>query len=221
MKGENDNKWLILKDAIGETGFQENEIELDEIRDIVKDVNESGKYSAESKKIFAGIASREAIYQNNMDTILKYAADSIDTSKIARITDDIDWYRMFYEHAKIYSSDEMRKIWAAILARKINNDDVSNTLVHTLSVIGKYYADFFCNICRFAWFDMDYRNKAHLFLYMTRNQEAYRSSKITWDKLKHLEYLGLVVCDSTSGFCLEGSRSFRSGKRCIMVDPPG
>lgn len=57
----------------------------------------------------------------------------------------------------------------------------------------------------------------HLFVFVADEPKAYADSLITWEKLKELERLGLVICDSTVGFALEGNRTFRKGQIVVEV----
>ena len=78
------------------------------------------------------------------------------------------------------------------------------------------YPPCFCNLCRFCRFDLDY-DKVHPFIYISKAHTAYKDSKITWDRLKDLEYLGLISCDSDPGYALKGPRRFRTGNIVVKV----
>ena len=104
------------------------------------------------------------------------------------------------------------------MAEEINSPNtISRSLIHTLSIIDKKQAESFCNICRFCWFDLDY-DKIHPFIYISKAHTAYHDSNITWDRLKDLEYLGLISCDSDPGYALKGPRRFRTGNIVVNVN---
>lgn len=186
-------------------------------KQIIEDVILSDKYSPKEKEFFLANYKRQIKEYKNCNDITEAAALNILPEK--KIEDvDPDWFAFFFEKAKLVSDESMQKIWAAILAEEINSPNTINrSLIHTLSIIDKKQAESFCNICRFCWFDLDY-DKIHPFIYIAKAHTAYYDSNITWDRLKDLEYLGLISCDSDPGYALKGPRRFRTGNIIINVN---
>lgn len=185
---------------------------------IIENVMASDKYSISDKEFFlANYKKRIKEYKNCKDIAEIAALNIMPEKQIEEVGPD--WFSFYFEKAKLVSDESMQKIWASILAEEINvPNSISRSLIHTLSIIDKKQAESFCNLCKFCWFDLDY-DKVHPFIYISEAHMAYYDSQITWDRLKDLEYLGLINCDSDPGYALKGSRRFRSGN--IVVDVTG
>lgn len=183
---------------------------------IIEEVITSDKYSPKEKEFFLANYKRQIKEYKNCNDIAEAASLNILPEK--KIEDvDPDWFSFFFEKAKLVSDESMQKIWASILAEEINSPNtISRSLIHTLSIIDKKQAESFCNICRFCWFDLDF-DKIHPFIYISKAHTAYYDSNITWDRLKDLEYLGLISCDSDPGYALKGPRRFRIGNIVVNV----
>lgn len=183
---------------------------------IIEEVIASDKYSPKEKEFFLANYKRQIKEYKNCNDIAEAASLNILPEK--KIEDvDPDWFSFFFEKAKLVSDESMQKIWASILAEEINSPNtISRSLIHTLSIIDKKQAESFCNICRFCWFDLDF-DKIHPFIYISKAHTAYYDSNITWDRLKDLEYLGLISCDSDPGYALKGPRRFRTGNIVVNV----
>lgn len=183
---------------------------------IIEEVISSEKYSLTEKEFFLATYKKQVKEFKNCKDIAEAASCSIlPERKIEEV--DPDWFSFYFDKAKLVSNESMQKIWAAILAEEINAPNtISRSLIHTLSIIDKRQAEFFCNICRFCWFDLDY-DWVHPFIYISKAHTAYQDSAITWDRLKDLEFLGLISCDSEPGYALEGPRRFRTGNVVVNV----
>lgn len=183
---------------------------------IIQDVIASDKYSVEEKEFFLATYQRKIKEYRNCKSLAEMAAfDILPEKKIEDV--DSDWFAFYFEKAKLVSNESMQKIWASILAEEVNfPNSISRSLIHTLSIIDKKQAESFCNLCRFCWFDLDY-DKIHPFIYIAKAHTAYKDSEITWDRLKDLEYLGLINCDSEPGYALKGPRRFRTGNIIVNV----
>ena len=183
---------------------------------IIEEVMASDKYSIAEKEFFLINYKKQIKEYKNCKKIAEIASFNILPDKQIEEVDS-DWFSFYFEKAKLVSGEAMQKIFAAILAEEINApNSISRSLIHTLSIIDKKQAESFCNLCRFCWFDLDY-DKVHPFIYIAKAHTAYRDSKITWDRLKDLEYLGLISCDSDPGYALAGPRRFRTGNIIVNV----
>lgn len=183
---------------------------------IMEEVMASDKYSIAQKEFFLVNYKRQIKEYKNCKNIAEIASFNILPEKQIEEVDP-DWFSFYFERAKLVSNESMQKIWASILAEEINSpDSISRSLIHTLSIIDKKQAEAFCNLCRFCWFDLDY-DKVHPFIYISKAHTAYNDSAITWDRLKDLEYLGLINCDSDPGYALKGPRRFRTGNIIVNV----
>ena len=185
-------------------------------KEIIKDVMASDKYSIEQKEFFLSTYKKRIKEYRNCKKIAEMAFLNIESKENAEKVDP-DWFAFFFEKAKLVSDDSMQQIFSSILKEEINvPNSINRSLIHTLSIIDKKQAETFCNLCRFCWFDMDY-DKVHPFIFISKAHTAYKDSSITWDRLKNLEYLGLINCDSEPGYALNGPRRFRTGNVIINV----
>lgn len=183
---------------------------------IIEEVMASDKYSNSEKEFFIVNYKKHIKEYKNCKNIAEIASLNILPEKQIEEVDP-DWFSFYFEKAKLVSDESMQKIWASILAEEINvPNSISRSLIHTLSIIDKKQAESFCNLCRFCWFDLDY-DKVHPFIYISEAHMAYYDSQITWDRLKNLEYLGLINCDSDPGYALKGPRRFRTGNIVVKV----
>lgn len=184
---------------------------------IIEEVMDSEKYSIAEKEFFlVNYKKSTKEYKNLKNTIEKALPSILPEKRVEEI--DSDWLSFYFEKVKLVSDESMQKIWASILAEEINSPNtISRSLIHTLSIIDKKQAESFCNLCRFCWFDLDY-DKIHPFIYISKAYTAYKDSEITWDRLKDLEYLGLINCDSNPGYALKGPRRFRIGNIVVNVE---
>ena len=183
---------------------------------IIEEVMASDKYSIAEKEFFLVNYKKHIKEYKNCKDITEIASLNILPEKQIEEVDS-DWFSFYFERAKLVSDESMQKIWASILTEEINApNSISRSLIHTLSIIDKKQAESFCNLCRFCWFDLDY-DKVHPFIYISKAHTAYKDSKITWDRLKDLEYLGLISCDSDPGYALKGPRRFRTGNIVVNV----
>lgn len=183
---------------------------------IIEEIVSSDKYSIAEKEFFLIKYKKQIKEYKNCKNIAEIASLNIESEKKLEEVDP-DWFSFYFEKAKLVSDEAMQKIWASILAEEIKQpNSISRSLIHTLSIIDKKQAESFCNLCRFCWFDMDY-DKIHPFIYISKEQTAYKDSKITWDRLKDLEYLGLIFCDAGPGYTLTGNRRLRTGNIVVNV----
>jgi len=128
-----------------------------------------------------------------------------------------DWFLKFYDHSGYISNEKAQKLWAAVLANEIQNpNSTSLSLLHSLSIMSREQALFFCNISRFAL--LDYKdNFPHLLIFVSSNRVSYMNSKITPGDLKELERLGLVECDFEHEYVFQKKKMFKTGNNIITV----
>lgn len=184
---------------------------------IIEDIINSDEYSITQKQFFLSTYKKQIKEYKNCKQIAESAySNIIQISNIHKV--DPDWFVFYFEKAKLVTNESMQKIWASILAEEINTpDSISRSFIHMLSIIDRKEADVFCNLCRFCWFDLDY-DKIHPFIYISKEHTAYYDSDITWDRLKALEFLGLINCDLQPGYVLKGPRRFRTGNIVVNVE---
>ncbi len=149
----------------------------------------------------------------------RLSKNNVDTETIKENANnyDMDWFMKFYEYAGTVSNEEAQKLWASVLANEIEKPNTTPlSLLHCLSIMEHEEALFFCNISRFVL--QDFKDASpHLLLFVSSSRAAYKNSKITPEKLKNLEHLGLVECDFINEYIFNDKKYFRAGNHSIKV----
>ncbi len=128
-----------------------------------------------------------------------------------------DWLEFFFDKARLITNDDMKLIWAKLLAEEANTPGkVSCSLLHSLSVMKYEQAEFFCNISGFA-FRTYKKDNVSLLMFVSSNREVYKDFDITPRKLKEIERLGLIDCDFEKEYIFQDKISFVSGNHLLTV----
>lgn len=162
----------------------------------MSDVAKATLISASSKSI------KEFV---NQATILGIAIDNLRDSAKPENLDD-DWLYFFMNKAATITDEQMRYTWGKILAEACEDSEIcSKTLINTLSLISKWQAEAFQNICKFRMINMDIpvnENKisAYPIIFLSKSFEGYFNNGITDKGISALEQLGLINIDSHKEF---------------------
>lgn len=134
--------------------------------------------------------------QTNMEDITQKAIPHLtDNAEPEKIEDD--WIANFFEKCRIISDDQMKDLWARILAGEGNNPgSFSRRTVNLVADLDKRDATIFANLCRFGWVI----NNSFQPLVLDEKHEIYNKHGINFGILTHLESMGLVRFDGLSGF---------------------
>ena len=205
---------LFLRKTVQVQEFEK--IKAGKFSDVINDLLENGNmtyYEYYKCKNFLKIAKMADKYSSvNKDT------DNQKCNSDNNVEYDIDWFIKFYDYAGGISNEDMQSIWAHILTSEIDSPGrISNSLLHSLSMMRREEAEFFCNISRFALLDYKKELCAHPLIFLSTNYEAYSDSKITSDKLKELERLGLIECNFINEYIFERVKKFKTGNKIIAV----
>ena len=157
--------------------------------------------------------------QSNMEDITQKAIPHLtDNAEPEKIEDD--WIVNFFEKCRITSDDQMKDLWARILAGQGNNPgSFSRKTVNLVADLEKRDATIFANLCRFGWL----LNNSFQPLVLDDQHEIYNKHGINFDTLTHLESLGLIRFDGLSGFRfmnLPKSITVSYGKRQTILTLP-
>lgn len=130
---------------------------------------------------------------------------------------DEDWLNVFFDKAKLISSENMQTLWGRILAEEVNAPGtISLSLLHTISMMGRIQALSFCNLARFCF--REFHSEAyHPLIFIQSDPMAYKDSDITFPILKELERLGLIYCNFTSEFCFRNKKILTAGNHVITI----
>ena len=162
----------------------------------MNDIAKAALISASSKSI------KEFV---NQATILGIAIENLGDSADPKNLDD-DWLFFFMNKAATITDEQMRYTWGKILAEACEDPEIcSKTLINTLSLISKWQAEAFQNICRFRMINMDIpanENKISTYpiIFLSKSFDGYAFNGITYKGISALEQLGLISIDSHKEF---------------------
>lgn len=162
----------------------------------MNDISKAMLISASSKSI------KEFV---NQATILGIAIDNLEDSAKPENLDD-DWLYFFMNKAATITDEQMRYTWGKILAEACEDSELcSKTLINTLSLISKWQAEAFQNICKFRMINMDIsvnENKISVYpiIFLSKSFDGYAFNGVTYKGISALEQLGLINIDSHKEF---------------------
>lgn len=158
-----------------------------------------------AKAVLISASSKSIKEFVNQATILGIAIENLGDSADPQNLDN-DWLYFFMNKAATITDEQMRYTWGKILAEACEDPEIcSKTLINTLSLIGKWQAEAFQNICKFRMINMDIpvnENKISTYpiIFLSKNSENYFNSGITYKGISALEQLGLINIDSHKEF---------------------
>jgi len=153
----------------------------------------------------------------NCSRIVEIALPSISTDSKPHDVED-DWFTFFFDKVRLISDETVQQIWGKILANEVKTPGAfQRSLLHTLSVMSKSQAEFFCNISRFCMNEYKDEDAVHPLLFISSNVESYENSRISPDGLLDLENLGLIQCDFKGEYIFRKKKVFRYGTKMIEV----
>ena len=177
-------------------------------------------HSPEEKMCFVVRYKQRINELENCQSVINLACDGVnENSNPSQV--DKDWFVFFFDKVRKISNESIQLVMSKILQEEINAPNtITRSLVQTLSVISWKQLKLFGEISKNCLDEYDANQKRtigrHLFLFIADAPTAYSHSAITWEGVKELERLGLVICDSTIGFALNGHRVFR--KKSMVAD---
>ena len=141
------------------------------------------------------LVSQEARKQKNIEQITAAAIESLpDDAKVADLEED--WVAYFFKQCEHISDKEMQTVWAKLLSGEATKPGTySKRTVDLISSIDKKDADLFTKLGNFV---CDAGGAIPL-IFDVENK-IYNDSQIDFSSLKHLDSLGLISFESTSGY---------------------
>ena len=85
------------------------------------------------KEIESRLTFQEQKRQNNIEAVVKLAADELGDKEVQNHDVDHDWIARFFSDAQDVTSEHMQRIWAKILAGEVETP--GRTSLHTLSIL--------------------------------------------------------------------------------------
>jgi hypothetical protein len=138
------------------------------------------------------VAEEEA-KQQNMEAIAAAAVPLLKPDakpeKIER-----DWLVNFFDKSRLTSDEEMRQIWAKILAGEANAPGkFSRRTVGFMASLDKKDAEIIRALCRFNW--LGFASQPTPVIFET-NSPIYLQNGINWANVVHLEEIGFLTFES-------------------------
>lgn len=153
------------------------------------------------KRAMHRFLQEETIKQENIESIVEKSFDKInDTAEPENIEDD--WIANFFDKSKFISDNNMQELWSKILAGESNKPGTySKRTIEVLSNLDKSDAVLFTNLCKFVWSFGELQP-----LIFDHQNDIYNKYGINFSTLMHLDEIGLISFNSTTGFLRKGFR---------------
>ncbi len=137
--------------------------------------------------------------QINIENIIRKAIPGLATN--ARPQDvEKDWIVNFFDKSKLISDEKMQELWSKILAGEGNSPGTfSKRTINQMSSMDKVDATLFENLCAFIW----KIGEPQPLIYDCQ-KDIYTKNGISFDRLKHLDCIGLISFESLAGYALTG-----------------
>jgi hypothetical protein len=176
----------ITKKAIAEAEASKTKALMDlEIEDI-------------QKRALNRLVSEEIRKQENIESITEKSFASLEENATPEKIED-DWLSNFFDKCKLISDDDMQNLWAQILAGESNTPGTfSKRTIEFMSTLDKSDAILFDNFLKYCWF---IGNHQPLIIDYDDN-EIYKNNNINFSSLMHLNDIGLINFNPTTGFRL-------------------
>lgn len=152
------------------------------------------------RRALTRFVSQEARKQKNIEQITAAAIESLpDDAKVAGLEED--WVAYFFKQCEHVSEKEMQTVWAKLLSGEATKPGTySKRTVDIISSIDKKDAELFTKLGDFI---CDTGGGAQPIIFDSENQ-IYQSNQINFSSLKHLDALGLISFESTTGYIRKG-----------------
>lgn len=136
--------------------------------------------------------------QENIESITRQAAEGLGgDAKPESVSDD--WITHFFDRARLISDGEAQQLWAAILAKEATEPGTfSRKTIEILASIDKADAKDFESLLQFSFEFGELRVSIP-----DVSNNIFTSKGITFEKLIHLQSLGLISFNPLSGYALQ------------------
>lgn len=145
------------------------------------------------------LVHQEARKQENIESITAEAAKALPLDAKAEALDE-DWVAHFFKQCDTVSDKEMQSLWAKLLSGEATKPGTfSKRTVDLVSTIDKKDAQLFSTFCQFAFL---IGNVVPIIL--ETEDPIYTTAGINFTTLKHLDAIGLISFEPTSGYLRRG-----------------
>lgn len=144
-------------------------------------------------RAFDRIKAREARRQENIENIVEEATRQLPPKSEGQKLDE-DWVSDFMNHCQDISDEQMRQVWARILAGEFSSPGTySLRTLNFVKLLSKKDAEVFSRFCSFLWF-----TGTELAYLKTQKTEEYLTSHgFPYSGYLHLQSLGLINMELT------------------------
>lgn len=157
------------------------------------------------------ILYQEAKRTENALTAVQQAAYELGDEEVLATEPDHDWTAQFFSGVQDVSSEEMRVLWAKVLAGEVRSPgSTSIKTLNILKVLDPRTAKLFQRLCSLSMSLGDLDSRVHA-LGGNAGQNALQEHGLSYDNLTTLEEYGLIVSDYNSGFDYQLSIKRRVG----------
>lgn len=134
------------------------------------------------------LISIERTKQETIESIVRSALDELhEDAKPEDIEED--WLLHFFEKCRITTDEEMRSLWAKILAGEANEEgSFSKRTINVVSTLTKDEAKLFTKVASLTWM----YGKIPLIFVGDLNDHFYKEKQLTYGKFAQLEEIGLL-----------------------------
>ena len=152
------------------------------------------------ERAFDRWAAEEAKKQENIENVMDQAIPLIeDTAQPEKVDDD--WFANYFDKVKTVSNEYVQKHWADLLAKEVNQPgSFSKRTVNTLHTLDQKDAVLFESLCRYVWILDDL-----VPIIFSHADEIYNKNGINFESLQHLDTIGLINFNTSSGFSIKYS----------------
>ena len=141
------------------------------------------------------LVQQEARKQENIETITAKAASELPPEAKTEELEE-DWLAHFFDKCDKVSDEDMQSLWSSLLAGEATKPGTySKRTVDFVASMDKKDADLFTNFCQFTWMIGDVTP-----LIFDTSSEIYNKHGIDFTSLKHLDSIGLISFESTTGY---------------------
>lgn len=152
------------------------------------------------KRALSRIVTEETIKQINIENVIEKAIPKINQDAKTENVDN-DWLIKYFEKVRSISDEDMQELWAKILAGECNNTgSFSKMTLNIVEELDKNDAILFSSLCSCV-FKMN--GKIHPIIFEANDIE-YQRLGIDYEKLLHLQALGLISFNSITGYVRQG-----------------
>jgi hypothetical protein len=145
------------------------------------------------------MVQQEARKQENIENITAQAAAQLPPESKTEDLEE-DWVAHFFDKCEHVSNKEMQSFWSSLLAGEATAPGTySKRTVDFVATMDRKDAELFTKFCQFTWV-IDEPTP----LVFDASDDIYKKNGIDFSSLKHLDAIGLISFESTSGYVRQG-----------------